>query len=112
MVKGVISFMLAVLLVSCTGSSTKAGLDAGSDKTSTGSIRIGSQEIIDTTRFSNISFASDIDTTCGMPLSAGITDTMLYHGKIYGFCSPGCKQEFAALVTDASGSGQEHHDHH
>lgn len=34
------------------------------------------------------------DYACGMPTSAGISDTCHYEGKAYGFCSTECKQEF------------------
>jgi YHS domain-containing protein len=34
------------------------------------------------------------DPSCGMPLSAGIGDTVYYKGKLYGFCSDECKQLF------------------
>jgi len=45
--------------------------------------------------FANIQFASKIDTSCGMPLTAGIGDTLHLNDKIYGFCSKDCKEEFA-----------------
>ena len=35
-----------------------------------------------------------IDLSCGMPLTAGIEDTCHYMGKIYGFCSKECKDDF------------------
>lgn len=50
----------------------------------------------ETKDFSGVKFASDKDPACGMPLSAGITDTATVDGKIYGFCSPECKDEFLA----------------
>ena len=34
------------------------------------------------------------DYACGMPTSAGISDTCHYEGKAYGFCSSECKAEF------------------
>lgn len=34
------------------------------------------------------------DFACGMPVSAGISDTCQIEGKAYGFCSPECKAEF------------------
>ena len=43
--------------------------------------------------FKNIVFASKKDPTCGMPVSAGIEDTVTYKGKLYGFCSKECKEE-------------------
>lgn len=44
--------------------------------------------------FSMLQFASQKDTTCGMPISAGVLDTAVVDGKIYGFCSKECKDEF------------------
>jgi YHS domain-containing protein len=34
------------------------------------------------------------DFVCGMPVSAGIADTAHFKGKVYGFCSKECKEEF------------------
>src|SRR5450432_159925 len=45
--------------------------------------------------FANIRFASKNDTSCGMPLAAGVEDTLHLNDKIYGFCSKDCKEEFA-----------------
>ncbi len=44
--------------------------------------------------FSKIKFATNKDSTCGMPLSAGVEDTAIVDGKVYGFCSKECKDEF------------------
>jgi YHS domain-containing protein len=34
------------------------------------------------------------DPSCGMPLTAGLEDTVHYNGKVYGFCSEECKNQF------------------
>ncbi|SJZ59893.1 YHS domain-containing protein [Sediminibacterium ginsengisoli] len=34
------------------------------------------------------------DPACGMPVTAGITDTAQYKSKVLGFCSKECKTEF------------------
>jgi YHS domain-containing protein len=34
------------------------------------------------------------DPTCGMPVTAGITDTTHFQNKVIGFCSTECKAEF------------------
>lgn len=34
------------------------------------------------------------DPTCGMPVTAGISDTAHYDNKVLGFCSKECKDEF------------------
>ena len=44
--------------------------------------------------FANVVFDDRYDLSCGMPLSAGITDTAHYQKKVYGFCSPECKADF------------------
>ena len=50
--------------------------------------------------FKNLVFDAKTDLVCGMPASAGISDTAHYKGKLYGFCSPECKMEF---VKDPGG---------
>lgn len=49
--------------------------------------------------FSRVTFASRRDTTCRMPLSAGIADTAIVEGKVYGFCSKECKDEFVKTLS-------------
>lgn len=34
------------------------------------------------------------DPTCGMPTTAGVSDTAHYDGKVLGFCAKECKDEF------------------
>ncbi len=39
--------------------------------------------------------AVSVDPNCGMDMrKAAIKDTTVYHGKLYGFCSAGCKKAF------------------
>jgi YHS domain-containing protein len=47
----------------------------------------------------NLAFAVNKDLACGMPVSAGIEDTLTYNGKLYGFCSASCKGEFLKNPT-------------
>lgn len=35
------------------------------------------------------------DPVCGMPVSAGVSDTLRHEGKLLGFCAPECMDEFA-----------------
>lgn len=50
--------------------------------------------------FANVNFASKRDTICGMPISAGLSDTVILNGKVYGFCAKECKDEFVQqLIT-------------
>jgi len=39
------------------------------------------------------------DFACGMPVSAGISDTCHFEDKAYGFCSSECKAEFQKEPT-------------
>lgn len=41
-----------------------------------------------------IQLASNEDPVCKMSVESGYSDTTMYEGKIYGFCNPGCKEEF------------------
>jgi len=62
------------------------------------------QEVVDTTAQSSMEPATTSflvsmvnnkkDPTCGMPVTAGISDTAHYKDKVIGFCSAGCKDEF------------------
>jgi YHS domain-containing protein len=38
------------------------------------------------------------DPTCGMPVKAGVVDTITIKGKLYGFCAKECKDEFLKTV--------------
>lgn len=46
------------------------------------------------TTFQDVKVENTKDPFCGMPINTGVADTAHYNGKIYGFCSPGCKREF------------------
>jgi YHS domain-containing protein len=45
-------------------------------------------------KFKDVQFTSKTDIICGMPVSAGVSDTTHYKNGVYGFCSPECKAEF------------------
>ena len=42
----------------------------------------------------SLHFDYNKDPACGMPLHAGLEDTTVYKGKLYGFCSKECKAAF------------------
>lgn len=41
-------------------------------------------------------FSSTIDPVCEMDLKYALEDTLSINGKLYGFCSSGCKQQYLA----------------
>jgi len=51
----------------------------------------------ETFKFTSAQLSTTKDYVCGMDLDKDemIADTMLFEGKIYGYCDPGCKAEFA-----------------
>lgn len=46
------------------------------------------------TTFKDLKPDSEKDLFCGMPLNGSMVDTAHYKGKVYGFCSEGCKRGF------------------
>lgn len=44
--------------------------------------------------FTNIKFDKEKDLVCGMSVTGGVMDTAHYNGKVFGFCSKGCGEEF------------------
>ncbi len=51
--------------------------------------------------FKGLKYDSPKDLSCGMPVTAGVTDTAHYNGKLYGFCSKVCKENFLKNPTTA-----------
>ncbi|HAK11019.1 MAG TPA: hypothetical protein DIW54_11520 [Chitinophagaceae bacterium] len=54
----------------------------------------------ETARFTPAMVYNKKDPSCGMPVTAGISDTAHYKGKVYGFCAEGCKQDFLAHADE------------
>ncbi len=73
-------------------------LTACGNNTATNSAKMDSATTIiaqDSTVSYDISLVNNKkDPTCGMPVTAGISDTAHYDNKVLGFCSAGCKEEF------------------
>lgn len=42
----------------------------------------------------DIAVVNDVDPICGMNTKEHLGDTVTYKGKVYGFCSTMCKEEF------------------
>lgn len=68
---------------------------------------VPSASITTESRFSKITFASAKDTTCHMPLTAGVEDTVSVDGKTYGFCSKECKDAFVQTLQAKTTQGTE-----
>ncbi len=44
----------------------------------------------------NVKIVNEQDPVCEMPTAEHLKDTLTYEGKLYGFCSSNCKEEFKA----------------
>ncbi|HVZ26272.1 MAG TPA: YHS domain-containing protein [Sediminibacterium sp.] len=75
-----------ILLAACQSGANKSAAK-GSD---TMAMHQDSTESI----FKHLLVDNKKDPSCGMPVSAGIGDTAHYKGKVIGFCSKECKDEF------------------
>lgn len=85
--------IMIVTFSACEENAQEKTADAKTD--SSMHVRQGAVSLID---FSGVTFASKRDTTCRMPLSAGIADTAIIDDKVYGFCSKECKDEFVKTI--------------
>ena len=43
-----------------------------------------------------LQLANSVDPICEMKIDNTVEDTVHYKGKVYGFCSSSCKEEFQA----------------
>jgi len=85
--KLILIFISAQLILSC--SENKSGKDAKV------AIEMGdSMTVSKGISYKDIVFDLPKDPACGMPLTAGVSDTAHYKGKVYGFCAKECKDEF------------------
>ncbi|MFY8165668.1 MAG: YHS domain-containing protein [Sediminibacterium sp.] len=86
-----IAFITSTLLfTACGGNKTNQNDSVNNNETSTEmSTDTASEVSYDLALIDNKK-----DPTCGMPTSAGVTDTAHYDGKVLGFCAKECKEEF------------------
>jgi YHS domain-containing protein len=82
-------FMLAFFAMACNSSVQKNSVPAKQD-----SAMIVNKPAESTPVYTADMVVNKKDFSCGMPVSAGISDTAHYKGKAYGFCSKECKDEF------------------
>jgi YHS domain-containing protein len=65
--------------------------------TNTATQSVASEETADSIRHAQmkkLTIANEDDPACGMPLLRGFDDTATYKGKLIGFCSKECKDNF------------------
>lgn len=91
------SIFILLVLASCNNAEHNSTNTINTEIKSDTSIPAVKEEPVN--KFAGISFASNKDTICGMPLTAGVEDTLQVDGKIYGFCATECKEEFAKQLT-------------
>jgi len=85
------AFATIVLLMACNNSSQ--------NKNDTASVQKDTTSMTEKSAKANNIYTPAMvvnkkDFTCGMPVTAGISDTAHYKGKAYGFCSKECKEDF------------------
>jgi len=94
--------MRSIIIIVLLGSLLIASCDT---VTSTKTVTVEDKSV-DSTKTYNIALVNNTkDPGCGMPVTAGISDTAHYDGKVLGFCSTECKASFkkdpAALIAAA-----------
>jgi YHS domain-containing protein len=80
--------ILSMVLLSCGQSNDKANTSS----TDTNQVAIMDTAAEKTYAVSLVN--NKKDPTCGMPVTAGISDTAHYEKNVLGFCSIECKNEF------------------
>ena len=80
--------MASIVLFSCGTSNDKANASS-SDTTQVAIIDTSAEKTYAISLVNNKK-----DPSCGMPVTAGISDTTHYENLVLGFCSTECKNEF------------------
>jgi YHS domain-containing protein len=77
-------FAVALFTASCSNHQAKKNIESN----------IAAVSNVDTIKFTPAMVDNNRDPSCGMPVAAGIEDTVHYKNKVIGFCSKDCKDEF------------------
>ena len=83
------SLLLASLLVVSCGENKEKANSSAADTT-----QIATTDTATEKTFAISLVNNKKDPTCGMPVTAGISDTAHYENLVLGFCSTECKNEF------------------
>ena len=91
--KKTIKNSVSLITVTCSIFLMACGNDSAKTTTTTDSTETASSE--DSVISYDVNLVNNKkDPSCGMPVTAGISDTAHYDNKVLGFCSTGCKDEF------------------
>ena len=90
LMKYIYSIFLGLLLFSSCNNQTEETKTAAVPGEDTVTIQENAQQ----TKYTPEMVVNKHDMTCGMPVTAGISDTCHFNGNAYGFCSAECKAEF------------------
>ncbi len=82
-----VALAVCFLITSCNNNTTA---ETGKKDSAAAPKELMSPEL----RFTADAVDNKKDPACGMPVTAGISDTAHYHNKVLGFCSKECKAEF------------------
>ncbi len=85
--KMIAAILIAQTLISCADNKQKT-------EDAVTVVKKDTMQVIPEASFKDVVFDSKKDLVCGMPVTAGVSDTAHYEGKVYGFCAKECKEEF------------------
>ena len=88
----VITFSIVLMACGSENSSKPATVDSTTNNSMDSSVNAAAEDSIISYDISLVD--NKKDPTCGMPVTAGISDTAHYDNKVIGFCASGCKEEF------------------
>lgn len=58
-------------------------------------VKVANSHDVHATKKLTVKVDNELDPVCKMETAEFLNDTAHYAGKVYGFCSAGCKKEFA-----------------
>jgi YHS domain-containing protein len=87
--------ILVVMAAACNNDKSK---ENGSEKKDT---VLSAAPKADPVKFTIAMVDNAKDPSCGMPVAAGIEDTLHYNNKALGFCSKECKEDFVKNAAKA-----------
>ncbi len=77
--------LFAISVVSCKEEKHKHDIE----------VKVVDENMSSATPKLDVKVENRLDPICEMETIEHLSDTILYNGKVYGFCSSGCKETFA-----------------